>query len=95
VFGIDFSKALSRQKLAAVPAYSIPLEDRITVTRDSATGEWVLEMSPGLDLMEVARVVGVIQSRALELLQRQCAMDAGSLPSPPAVDQSLTDTVEF
>jgi len=46
-------------------------------------------------LLEVARVISVVQSQAFEIMQRQLCARALS-PSPATVvDESLRDTVEF
>jgi hypothetical protein len=45
--------------------------DAITLHRDPQTDEWVFDLSPGLDLLEVARVLSVVQQHALQLLQQQ------------------------
>lgn len=69
-------------------------EDWIIVSK-GVSGEWLLEMSEGLDLLEVARVVGVIQNHAIELIQEQVSGDDHRLPTSVEIDQSITDTVEF
>jgi hypothetical protein len=45
--------------------------DAISLHRDPRTDEWVFDLSPGLDLLEVARVLSVVQQHALQLLQQQ------------------------
>lgn len=45
--------------------------DAISLYRDPQTDEWVFDLSPGLDLLEVARVLSVVQQHALQLLQQQ------------------------
>jgi len=45
--------------------------DAISLHRDPQTDEWVFDLSPGLDLLEVARVLSVVQQHALQLLQQQ------------------------
>lgn len=69
--------------------------ESITLHRDPQTDEWVFDLSPGLDLLEVARVLSVVQQQALHLLQQQLhaaqaatngpqALPTGTaLPTPP------------
>lgn len=67
---------------------------RIMITRDDHSNEWVIELGPGLDLLEIVQVLNQVQHQAIELLQEQIA-DATlrNLPIPDDVDQSLRDTV--
>lgn len=91
------SQELQPQSAQVEASPRIPVaDDRIIITRDVASGEWQLEMSDGLDLLEVARVVGVIQNHAIEMMQEQATADTRPQPaSPPKINQSITDTVEF
>lgn len=45
--------------------------DVVSLHRDPQTDEWVFDLSPGLDLLEIARVLSVVQQHALQLLQQQ------------------------
>ena len=58
----------------------------ITLQRDPLSDEWVFDLSPGIDLLEVIRVLSVVQTRALELLQQQLQSDG----SPSAAAHSVS-----
>lgn len=47
--------------------------DSIHLCREAQTDDWVLEFSPGLDLLEIVRVLNAVQARAMELLHTQVA----------------------
>lgn len=66
---------------------------QITITRDDQSNEWVVELGPGLDLLEVIQVLNKVQHQAIELMQEQVVN--ASLPNSNNVDQSLRDTVTF
>jgi hypothetical protein len=68
-------------------------EECISIVRIPNSREWEFSFSPGLDLLEVARVISVVQGQAFELMQRQ--LHARGASTAPAVDESLRDTVEF
>ena len=45
--------------------------DGITLHRDPQTDEWVFDLTPGIDLLEVLHVLAAVQQHALQLLQKQ------------------------
>lgn len=55
-----------------------PGQDRetISITRDDRAHDWVIELSPGLDLLEVIQVLNAVQARAIEIVQEQIAKAA-------------------
>jgi hypothetical protein len=70
--------------------------EQITITRDERSSEWVVELGPGLDLLEVIQVLNQVQHQAIELMQEQLVSAAlSSSPVSDKVDQSLRDTVTF
>lgn len=69
---------------------------RITITRDNKTNEWVVELGPGLDLLEIIQVLNQVQHQAIELMQEQLVSSVlQDSPNSVKVDQSLRDTVTF
>lgn len=56
--------------------------DHITLQRDPLTNEWIFDLSPGLDLLEVGRVLAVVQQHALELLQQQLHLQLTASAAP-------------
>ena len=82
-----FSPSASRTSL---------VREQITITRDEHANEWVVELGPGLDLLEVIQVLNQVQHQAIEMMQEQLASAALSKsPVSNDVDQSLRDTVTF
>lgn len=72
------------------------LADSITLHRDPQTDEWVFDLSPGLDLLEVARVLTVVQQQALHLLQQQLHTASANGPQPlPPVSTALPTPNSF
>lgn len=73
---------------AAAPADKNGSVESITLHRDPQTDEWVFDLSQGLDLLEVARVLSVVQQQALHLLQQQLhaaqTTAGGAAPLPSA-----------
>ena len=72
------------------------VREQITITRDARSNEWVVELGPGLDLLEVIQVLNQVQHQAIEMMQEQLVSAAlSSSPVSDKVDQSLRDTVTF
>ena len=70
--------------------------EQITITRDERSNEWVVELGPGLDLLEVIQVLNQVQHQAIEMMQEQMiSASIAKSPVPDKVDQSLRDTVTF
>ena len=73
--------------------------DSVSLHRDPETDEWVFDLSPGLDLLEIARVLSVVQQHALQLLQQQlhdgaavnAAAKAAANASPMLMTNGLQD----
>lgn len=89
-------KAIDSKLQQAAPKATSLKPGRITITRDDQSNEWVIELGPGLDLLEIIQVLNQVQHQAIELMQEQL-VDATlpNLPNPGNVDQSLRDTVTF
>lgn len=67
--------------------------ESITLHRDPQTDEWVFDLSPGLDLLEVARVLSVVQQQALHLLQQQMHIAAPTQGAVPLSGASAATAV--
>lgn len=95
MFGIR-SNHSEKSAGTAAPDSGRGIAEQVTLTRAAGSGDWILDISPNLDLLEVARVLGVVQNQAIELMQQQLSVPSplNAVP-PPVVDQSITDTVEF
>lgn len=57
--------------VAASMKSDLAQRDHVLLARDPSTDEWVLEFSPQLDLLELARLLGCVQQQTLELLHDQ------------------------
>lgn len=72
------------------------VREQITITRDERSNEWVVELGPRLDLLEVVQVLNQVQHQVIEMMQEQMVNAALSKsPVSDNVDQSLRDTVTF
>lgn len=91
--GVVAEKTKESAKNAHSPAGTGSARGQITITRDDQSHEWMVELGPGLDLLEIIQVLNQVQHQAIELMQEQIANAA--LPSSHDVDQSLRDTVTF
>jgi hypothetical protein len=87
---------MNRCQSAAAPVDKNGCAESITLHRDPQTDEWVFDLSPGLDLLEVARVLSVVQQQALHLLQQQLhTTPAGGPPGMPPLATATPTPNQF